>query len=73
MLKDPNVERYVSERLKPLEEQIKEMRDAQKLHLQNRELLIALKECRKWMINKGVNIESEFFKNIEKTIDCNSQ
>lgn len=34
------------------------------------ELLIALKECRRWMINKGVNVESDFFKNIDKAINC---
>ena len=37
---------------------------------QRSELLIALKECRRWMINKGVNVESEFFKNIDKAINC---
>ena len=51
MLQDPNVERYVSERLQPLQEQIKELQaevfrlmQAKNLHLQNvshqRELLI---------------------------------
>jgi hypothetical protein len=34
------------------------------------EQLIALKECRRWMINKGVNVESDFFKNIDKAINC---
>ena len=52
MLQDPNVERYVSERLEPLVEQIKELQaamfklmQAKNLHLQNvsnrRELLFA--------------------------------
>jgi len=42
MLQDPNVERYVSERLEPLVEQIKELQaamfklmQAKNLHLQN--------------------------------------
>ncbi len=34
------------------------------------EQLKALKECRRWMINKGVNVESDFFKNIDKAINC---
>jgi hypothetical protein len=37
---------------------------------QQSELLIALKECRRWMINKGVNVESDFFKDIDKAINC---
>ena len=42
MLQDPNVERYVTERLQPLQEQIKELQaevfklmQAKNLHLQN--------------------------------------
>ena len=34
------------------------------------ELLITLKECREWMVNKGVNVDSDFFKRIDKAINC---
>lgn len=33
------------------------------------ELLITLKKCRKWMINKGINIDSDFFKEIDDVIN----
>jgi histidyl-tRNA synthetase len=32
-------------------------------------LLNTLKKCRKWMINRGINIDSDFFKEIDDVIN----